>query len=252
MKCRLLSIARKDRIRSCGFAGFLLVVALCFCRPALALDVSTFAGAEYDGRGQGFSFVGVDVTGKIHENVGISGRVMPNHLTYKYDSGNTRIKANSLGVFAVTGIKLFADRFMFGVYGGVESRNTSLSPDDRSARTRGHRTGGLIQGEIDFWFTRSTNVNVFGSYAGSTDFSYEKGVLKQQVTNFDYKNPHTVFLGLEQFVGRNADYRGEGVGATAELYFVPQKLGLGVRGGYKHDTTFGGGGYWGLVFYKGF
>jgi len=222
------------------------------CPAGHAAEVFMFAGSEIDGRGQGFSILGVDVTQSINKTVAVAGRVMPNYLTYKYCSGDIQIKATSPGIFAVAGVKLFWDKTMLGVYGGVESRNTDLSPDDRTSSVRAHALAGIIQGEFSAWLTNRTNFIVFGSYGGTANFLYEKAGIKQQVTNLDYKSPYTFYVGVEQSMGRNKDFRGENYGALVELFYVPQKISITLRGGYKHDSTFGDGAYGGLQLYKGF
>jgi hypothetical protein len=222
------------------------------CSPASAFETSTFGGTEIDTRGQGFSYLAVDGTQKINNAVAISVRIMPNYLVYKYYSGDTLIKATSPGLYAVTGLKLFVGKATFTLLGGIETRDTNLTPADRNADVRGHTTAGLIQGGIDVWITKKTSVNLFGSYSGTSNFSYERGSIKQQVTNLDFKKPYTFYAGVEQFVGRNTDFRQEGVGALLEMAYTPYNVSIGVRGGYKHDSTFGDGSYWGLQVYKGF
>jgi hypothetical protein len=229
-----------------------IILSIVFCPFSFAADVFTFAGGEIDGHGQSFSYLGVDVTEHIDKTIAVAGRIMPNYLTYKYYSGATLTEASSPGVFAVGGIKLFWDRSMLGIYGGLEFRNTSLDPDDTNNSARGDKTGGVVQGEFDSWLTNRTNLNIFASYGGVSDFLYEKGRLKEQITNLDYKESYSWFVGVEQFVGRNSDFDEQGVGLALELFFIPEKFSIAIRGGYKHDSTFGNGGYCGLDLYKGF
>jgi hypothetical protein len=247
-----VTFARETRMILRCLAWVCIYLTILSCSLSLAADVSLFAGGEIDGHGQGFSYLGVDVTQRVNETVAIAGRVVPSYLTYKYYTNDVLIKAKSPGLTAVAGVKLFSGQTMFGVYGGVEFRNTDLSPDDRNSSVRGSTTGGVIQGEFDSWLTKRTNVNIFGSYSGTSDFSYERGKIKQQITNFDYQGPYTLFVGAEQFYGRNSDFRGQGYGALVELYSIPLKASIALRGGYKHDSTYGNGGYGGLELYKGF
>lgn len=234
-------------------AVFFVYLFSALCPPlCFAVEVSSFAGGEIDGRGQSFSYLGVDVTERMNKTVAISARLMPNYLTYKYYTGNTQIEASSWGLFAVAGFKLFSDKTMLGLYGGVEFRDTDLSPDDINSSQRGNTTAGLVQGEFDTWLPSRTNINIFASYSGNSDFFYEKGKIKQQITNLDYKGPYTVSVGVEQFIGRNEDFQGEGYGLVVELYNIPHKIAVALRGGFKHDSTFGNGAYWGLDLYKGF
>jgi Cellulose biosynthesis protein BcsS len=255
----------KDEIKSCKSKGAnkggisvsfislaFIILSIIYCPFSFATDVSTFAGGEIDGHGQSFSYLGVDVTEHLNKTIAVAGRIIPNYLTYKYYSGDTLIEASSPGVFAVGGIKLFWDKSMFGIYGGLEFRNTNLDPDDTNNSQRGDKTGGVIQGEFDSWLTSRTNLNIFASYSGVSDFLYEKGRLKEQITNLDYKKSYSWFVGVEQFVGRNEDFHGEGVGLALELFYIPDKCSIAIRSGYKHDSTFGNGAYWGLDLYKGF
>ena len=230
-----------------------ICLTLLNCPASIAAEFSTFAGGEFDGHGQGFSYLGVDLTQNINKTIAVSGRVVPNYLTYQYYSGDNIIRANSPGLSTVAGIKLFWDKTMLGIWGGVEFRNTTLSPDDPSARTRGSTTAGTIQGEFDTWFPGRTNFNVSASYSGTSDFVYEKARIKKQITNLDFQQgPFTLAAGVEQFFGQNSDFHGEGAALLLELYYIPLKFSIALRGGMKHDTTFGNGVYGGLDLYKGF
>lgn len=229
-----------------------IILSIVYCPLSFAADVSTFAGGEIDGHGQSFSYLGVDVTEHVNKTVAVAGKIIPNYLTYKYYSGDTLIEASSPGVFALAGIKLFWDKLMFGIYGGLEFRNTTLDPDDTNNSARGEKTGGLIQGEFDSWLTSRTNLNILASYGSVSDFLYEKGRIKQQITNLDFKKTYSFLVGVEQFIGRNSDFQEEGVGLALELFYIPEKFSIAIRSGYKHDSTFGNGIYWGLDLYKGF
>ena len=230
---------------------FLLLTFLCV-RPSFALEFSTFAGGEIDGRGQGFTYFGADLTQHITKTFAVSGRAVPSYLTYKYYSGDTLIRATSPGLTTVAGIKLTWEKTTLGIFGGAEFRNTTLSPDDQYASVRGATSAAVVQGEFDHWFPTKTNFGLSGSYSGTSDFSYEKAKIKQQVNNFDYKGSTNINVGVDQTYGRNADFHGITVGPLIELYYIPWKCAISLRGGYKHDSTFGGGGYGGLELYKGF
>jgi hypothetical protein len=229
-----------------------LVLSFVWSPLSLAIDLSSFAGSEVDGHEQSFSYLCVDVTERMNKTVAVSARLTPNYLTYKYYSGNTQIKASSEGLFAVAGVKLFWEKTMLGLYGGAEFRDTDLSPDDANSSVRGNTAAGLVQGEFDTWLSSRTNIYAFTSYSGTSDFLYEKARIKQQITNLDYKKPYTLNVGVEQFIGRNDDFRGEGYSLVVELYNIPYKIAVALRGGFKHDSTFGDGAYWGLDLYKGF
>jgi len=230
-------------------SGFLAI----FLNPcSSAAEFSIFAGGEIDTRGQGFSYLGIDLTQKIYENISISGRVTPNYLTYKYRSGDHLIKAVSPGLYTVAGIKLSWGQTTLGLFGGTEYRHTNLHPDDKNADIRGTTFEGLVQGEFDTWLPSRTNFNLFASYSGTDGFLYERGRIKQQITNLNFKKPNTINIGMEQFFGRNPDFRQVGVGPILEIYNIPNRISFALRSGYKHDSTFGNGFYGGLEFYVGF
>jgi len=235
--------------------AFLLVSSFLaiFLKPcSSATEFSLFAGGEIDTRGQGFSYLGIDLTQKIYENISVSGRVTPNYLTYKYRSGDHLIKAVSPGLYTVAGIKLSWGQTTLGLFGGTEYRHTNLHPDDKNADIRGTTFGGLVQGEFDTWLPSRTNFNLFASYSGTNGFLYERGRIKQQITNLNFKKPNTINVGVEQFYGRNPDFQQVGVGPILEIYNIPNRISLALRSGYKHDSTFGNGFYGGLEFYVGF
>jgi hypothetical protein len=122
----------------------------------------------------------------------------------------------------------------------------------KNADVRGNTFAGLVQGEVDSWLTRRTNLNIFASFSGTDGFIYERGRLKQQVTNLDYKKPNTINVGVEQIFGRNPDFSQVGGGVILEIYNIPKRISFAVRSGYKHDSSFGSGAYGGLELYVGF
>ena len=252
MKREIYTTAGNRRKFVTAFLGVFLITAAAFGDLGHAVEMASFAGGEIDGRGQGFSYIGADLTQRLNKNVAVSGRIVPNYLTYKYYSGNNLIRAKSPGLAAVAGLKLSLDQTTLGLFGGMEFRDTTLSPDDQTAKVRGNTTAGLVQGEFDTWFPTRTNLNVMASYSGTDDFFYERGRVKQQVCNLDFRKPNNISVGLEQFYGRNADYDQAGGGLLLEVYNIPMKFALILRGGYKHDSTFGNGSYGGLELYKAF
>src|SRR4030065_137350 len=129
------------------------ILVTCFCCPSgFAAGFSTFAGGEIDGRGQGFSYIGIDMTQSINKTISFSGRIVPSFLTYKYYSGDRLIKANSPGISPAVGIKLFRGHTMIGFFGGLEFKNTTLRPDDQSASVRGSNSAGILPGGFELWF----------------------------------------------------------------------------------------------------
>jgi hypothetical protein len=231
---------------------WILFFGLFFSPSAFAAEVSMFGGGEIDTRGQGFSYLGFDVTQDIGKGFALSARVTPNYLTYKYRSGNELIRAHSPGVYTVGGIKLSWDKATIGLFGGTEYRYTNLSPDVRSAEVRGSTFAGLLQGEVYYQLFRFTDLSLFGSYSGTDGFFYERAKIKRQITNLDYKKQNTINIGLEQFYGRNPDFNMIGGGPCLELYHIPWKFAFILRVGYKHDSNFGNGAYGGIELYKGF
>jgi hypothetical protein len=229
-----------------------LLFSLFFCPSAFSAEISTFGGGEIDTRGQGFSYLGIDLTEPIGKGFSLAARVTPNYLTYKYRSGDRLIRAHSPGVYAVAGVKLSWDKTTLGLFGGTEYRYTNLTPDVRNADVRGSTFAGLIQGELYYQPFRATDLSLYGSYSGTDGFFYEKAKIKRQITNLDYKKPNNIHIGLEQFYGRNPDFNMIGGGPFLELYHIPWKLSFTLRCGYKHDSNFNNGAYGGIEFFKGF
>ena len=239
------------RVQTHSIIIFVLIIV--FYSPlALAADASLFSGGQIDTRGQGFSYVGLDITQKIYQNISIAGRLIPNYLTYKFPSGDESVRATSPGLYSVVGIKLSWSQTTVGLFGGTEYRYTSLHPDVKNADVRGTTFAGLIQGEFDTWLPSRTNFNVFGSFSGTSSFLYERARIKQQITNLSFKKPNTINIGVEQFFGRNPDFHQVGVGPIVELYNISHKIAFALRTGYQYDSTFRNGMYGGLDFYVRF
>lgn len=219
---------------------------------AVAVDLAVLGGSETDFRGQSYSFVGADATQRVHENVGLAGRIMPHFMTYRFRSGDDLVKAEAVGVNGLLGVKFFLGPVTLGLLGGVQFRDTDLTPDVKSAGARGTQAAALGQADLDATLPTRTNIYVFSSLSAIDDFVYARAAVKQQVTNYDYQRANTVNVGVEGIYGNNRDYESKGAGLIFEVYNIPAKLSVAIRGGYKHDSTFGAGGYGSLVIYKAF
>jgi len=211
--------------------------------------LSVFGGGEIDQRGQGFTFVGMDLGKSITKNLVLATRIIPNYLTYKFKSGNTLVRASSPGLYALLGGKLRWGETSLGVFGGAELRHTDLSPD-APAKVRGDTTSGMIQGEFDSWLPSRTNLNAFVNYSGTDNFLYQRARIKQQLTNYGFQKPNTFNVGVEQIYGRNPDFHQIMFGLLGEIYNIPHSLGVALHGGYKRDSTFHNGEYIGIEIYK--
>lgn len=220
--------------------------------PAFSLEVSSFGGGEIDTHGQGFMFLGLDMGKRLKEDLSLRARLVPNYLTYKFKSNNRTIKADSPGIYCLAGLKGETKNTSIGIFGGIEYRNTDLNPDVLNARVRGKTLAPLIQGELYHQIFRFNEISFYGSYSGGDNFLYEKGKIKRQITNLDYRGPNNIHLGIEQFYGRNPDFRMFGLGPVFEIYNIPKKLSFTIHIGYKHDRTFGNGINGGVEFFKAF
>jgi hypothetical protein len=97
---------------------------------------------------------------------------------------------------------------------------------------------------------------VFANYAGAARYLFSRVAVRRQATNLDWKDPVAFFLGAEG-IGQGND---ESVGAQGGLFlewtFVPQRLSLALRGGYKDSWSPDGphrrGAYGGLSVYQQF
>jgi len=234
-------------------AGLLLVLVVSlWAGAAAAADATFFSGAEFDTQGQGFSFVAGDLTQKIQSHLGLTVRLMPNYLTYKYRSDGELVHASSPGGYLLAGVKLFLGETTVSLFGGADVRHTDLSPDVRSAAVRGDSVAPMAQGELDTWLPSRTNLNLFSSFSATDDFLYLQATAKQQVTNLDFAGPNTLNVGVQVIHGSNENFESHAVGLVLELYRIPASLSLSVRAGWKHDSTFGTGAYGGIGLSVGF
>jgi len=218
-------------------------------RTCFALELSAFGGGEIDQHAQGFTFAGVDLGKSVTQNVVLGGRVIPNYLTYKFKAGDTLVRASSPGLYTLLGGKLRWGETSLGLFGGMEFRHTDLSPDVQR-KVRGDTSSGMVQGELDSWLPSRTNLNAFINYSGTDNFLYQRARIKQQITNYGFQKPNTFNLGIEEIYGRNPDFHQIGFGLLGEVYNAPHSMGIALHGGYKHDSTFGNGEYFGIEIYK--
>lgn len=242
----------KDRVKISVLGVLIFLIFSVSPVVCLAADVFLFAGSDIDGQGQGFSYAGVDVTHPISPAAGFSGRLVSSYLTYKYETGGREIEAKSPGVSLVGGFKYYWEKSMVAFFGGGEFRDIDLNPDDPTSSNRGNTASALIQGEYSSWLTSAINLYSMASYSFRDDFIYEKLRVKWPILNHAANKPYIYYLGFEQFFGRNSDYQGEGIGVGLELFHSSQKFSIAVKSGYKHDSNFGNGIFYGLDLYKGF
>jgi hypothetical protein len=228
---------------------FILGISSTFCS---AEEISFFTGSDIDRHSQGFSYAGFDVTHSLSQTIGISGQVVPNYLTYKYVTGGQEIKAKASGISLLGGVKFYWEKSMIAFFGGGVLRDTHLNPDDPGSSNRGQTKSPIIQGECSTWLTNAINIWALANYSFRDDFIYEKFRIKSPIFNFTSNQPYTFYFGIEQFLGKNTDYQGEGAGAVLEFFHSVKKFSISVKGGYKHDSNFGKGIYYGLDMYKGF
>lgn len=222
-----------------------------------AVVLEGFAGWEGDSRQNGFGFVGVGTLFAAGRHLVVPIGVSASYLYYHYDSAGSDVSVRSPGTSVMTGIRVTGPRGSISAMGGGEGRweYRALGESDGAPRVR-TTSGVVLQTYGDLALTRRWQASEFGVYVGAAKYSVGRAALRCQVTNLDWKNRTTYFVGLEGVRQGNAVSDAFQAGGLAEWNLVPWQLSLGLHSGYKESWSPGQihqhGYYFGTSLYRRF
>jgi hypothetical protein len=224
--------------------------SLFFSLPTvMASELELYTGASVDTRAEGYEYFGIGLGQPISEHWTFMEKLVGNYLHYEYDSGSHTIRARAPGVRFQIGPKYFTEGRYFILTAGFDYRNTTLSRNDPSSKTKGARTGGTIEAIYSQDLLEKLTTDLIIDYSSIGNFTWGRGRLKY--LTFAVPGIQKLFIGIEGIGQGNSDYTAQQVGPMIELQRVKEQFSIVLSGGYKHSSTFSNIGYVGLeVYYK--
>jgi cellulose biosynthesis protein BcsS len=244
-----------------GAAACLLVALAASPAPTeLRADTTALeglAGWEGDSHGQGYGFAGFGWLVPAGPRLVVPLRALGSYLYYDFESSGITTKVRSPGVTLMSGIRFPGARGSLTLLGGGEERREHRTEDGAAGTSEVKTTSGVVlQADADHALGRSWRGFLFANYGGATRYLYGRTAIRRQMTNLEWKDPTSFFLGLEAIGQGNDESQAVQGGGFAEWTLVPRHLSLAVRGGYKDNWSPGEshhrGGYLGLSLYRRF
>jgi hypothetical protein len=233
------------------------VVAGLVAAPCEASSVEGIAGWEGDGFEQGYGFAMAGVSLLEGRAISIPLRVSGNYLYYNYDEAGEVIRVSGPGSAGLIGVRSTRAWGTAAALTGGEIRWERRDREIMSGPGASLARGGIVaQLEAEFAWSRRLRPFLLANYSGSTRYVYGRAGLRWQISNTDWHGPLTWSVGIEGVGQGNADTDAVQGGATVECAFVPSRISLSLRGGYKDSASSDGGrrdgGYVGAGFYRRF
>lgn len=249
----MMTSQRLKRSLLAVFAVLALVTLTPSAKAAITLE--GLAGWEGDGFGQGYGFVGAGALKPLSTRFTLVTRLSASYLYYSFESSGRMTSVVSPGVTAMTGLRTEFTWGSAAVLGGYESRWEERRTGATSDET-GATSGGVVQVDADLGLGRRWQGVVFANYAGAARYLFSRVAVRWQATNVAWEEPVAFFLGVEGIGQGNDESAAVQGGPFLEWTFVPRRLSIAFRGGYKDswspDSVHRRGAYGGLSAYHRF
>lgn len=235
--------------------GLTLALTCAATAPGRAGASELLGGWEGDNFAQGYAFLGAGRLLPVSDRMTIPVRLSASYLYYDFREAGTTARVTSPGLTLLAGPRYSCARGSLTLLAGAEVRREHREPG-AAAATWETVPGAVGQVEADCGLAPRWRGTLLANYAGAARYVFTRGALRWQATNPSWSGPTTLVLGLEGTGQGNDESRSGEAGAVLDLSFVPQKLSLAVRGGYKDAWSPGAehrrGIYFGLGFYRRF
>jgi hypothetical protein len=214
------------------------------------------AGWEGDDHRQGYGFLGAGALVPAGHLI-LPARITASYLYYQYDSTSTTISVRSPGVSLMAGARVTGERGSATAMAGAEVRREHRVADLPGSPSRDLTTTGVVvQADGDLVLARRWHALALANFAGAASYFFGRGAVRYQATNPEWRGPTTLFVGAEGVGQGNDESAATQGGGFVECNFVPQRLSVGLRGGYKESWSPGQahrtGGYLGVTVYRRF
>ena len=215
-----------------------LVLSLMASASAAAEDRYFLAGGEL-ARQADYSYVGLVLPGPMREGGrGFMQRYWLDRFGYEYDGAPGRVKARAHGAEAALGYGASSAAGWWSVYLGLRYTDTTLTPDDPSAKARGSQTGLKLQGEADQQIASAWRAGAIVSYVSKQDAYWSRLRLMHSTTS-------ATAWGVEAIAAGNSESRWRAAGLVLSLQ--PAKdWSVALKTGYRAQSGEGDGAYGGV------
>ncbi|MEO7866639.1 MAG: cellulose biosynthesis protein BcsS [Candidatus Eisenbacteria bacterium] len=212
-------------------------------------------GWEGDTHQQGYGFLGLGALVPAGEQLTFPVRLTGSYLYYNYDSTGTSISVKSPGISLLAGARVLGSRGSASALVGGEARREHR--ESATAPTRvATPVSFVVQADGDMVLARHWRAFLLGNYAGAAKYLFGRGAVQYQVSNLDWKQPTSLFVGAELVRQGNNDSDAAQGGVFLEWNFLPQRVSVGLHGGYKESWSPGqthrSGGYIAMSAYRHF
>lgn len=208
------------------------------------------AGGTVDARGQGYQYYGLGAGAGVSDQWSWMVKIIGNFLRYEYEAGGRTIKARVPGARLQTGPKYFAEGTYLIVTGGLDYRDTSLSPDDKTSPARGAKTGAVLEALYNRDLKENFALDLIGSYQSIDNFLWGRARLKYLISSMP--GMQRLFIGVDGGGQGNRDFTAQQFGAMMEIQRLQEGISLTVSGGYRRSKDTSNAGYFGLDLYYRF
>jgi hypothetical protein len=237
--------------------------------PAPVIEMSTkplrpawwelIGGWEGDTHQTGYGFLGPTYIRPLRPNLALHAHIYGNYLYYEFSNslgGDTKVHSPGFG--PALGLR-FGDKTSFTVTAGLDVKHRQeeiRSSTGLVSDTTKTRVGAGFGADLYHDLSRTWNLQMIGNYGTVDKYTWARAGIKNQVTNRSWKAQHTLYLGVEGIAQGNKDIFSWQTGGLAEVLFVPSKLSLAFRAGYKNSSFNVGpdktGPYFAVGLYKAF
>ena len=197
-------------------------------------------GFDFDTNSTGYGWVGPQFQYKVRDNVGIIARAGLNYLYYEFEGAGGRTRVSGPGFNAAAGVRVGGSNWFQATVGpSWVQRSQQLKVDNGSDIDQGSEWHSGVQFGGDVFLNPTNRSNVMGQAMYSTDdnFHWLRGMGKRQVSNYGWTNTFTHYLGGEVVGMGNQDFDTVQVGGLFEFLHVRSSASIGLRAGWKRQTT---------------
>lgn len=226
---------KRSPIRNLATAFALLLLA----GSATAADRYVLAGGEVADQSY-YSYLGLVLPGPMRAaGQGFMQRYWLDRFGYEYDGAPGRVKARAHGAEAALGYSGSSASGWWGAYLGLRYTDTTLSPDDSSAKARGAQTGVKLQFEVDQQFAAHWRVGAIASVLSKQDAYWSRLRLMNTGTG-------TTSWGVEAVASGNSESRWRAAGVVLSLR-PTSEWSVAFKSGYRAQSGAGGDGAYGGI-----
>jgi hypothetical protein len=197
-------------------------------------------GWEGDSHDVNYSFLGPGYSRPINEKLAFTARITGRYLSYSFpSSAGGETKVHSPGFSPAVGLR-FGRGTTFKITAGYATKREHREVFDRNGRTisdvRRWRSGLGLGADLYWNLTKRDNIHAIAHFSTDDDYVWSRAGYKHQMTNHDWRDKVTFYLGAEGITQGNDDIWSTQIGGLGEVLFVPARLSLMFRSGYKHSS----------------